>query len=205
MLNLFEKKRRRILAGAVLFAFLAAPPPDCGAKEETPALDESYLLQPGDRLQIKIYPEDEYIKGGSVEVSSEGSVTLPLVGKIEVIHKSVPEAEKAINEVLSADFLVNPQVVIEVLEYQKGSFVVLGEVVRPGTYDFPPGELKITLLRAISLAGGFSEIANIKKIKLMRKSTGETIQVNGEQIISGKEKDIVIRADDVIHVSESLF
>ena len=116
-------------------------------------LDSSYLLQPGDRINVKIYPEDEYFKGGEVEVSSEGNITLPLVGKISIGQKAVSEAEKIIDEILAADYLVNPQVVIEVLKYQVGSFVVLGQIVKPGKYYFPPGELKITLLQAIKSAG----------------------------------------------------
>ncbi len=168
-------------------------------------VDESYQLQPGDRLSIKIYPEDEYLKGGDVEVSSDGNITLPLVGKIAVSGKTVLESEKAIADVLETDYIVDPQVVIEVLKYQAGSFVLLGQVSKPGTYSFPPGDLKITLLQAVSMAGGFSDIANIKKIKVMRKKTGEVFQVNAEEIISGQKSDVDITADDVINVSESRF
>ena len=168
-------------------------------------VDKSYTLHVGDKLNIKIYPEDEYLKGGDVEVSSEGNITLPLVGKIAVAGLDVVKAEQTIAEVLSVDYLVNPQVVIEVLEYQASNFVVLGEVVKPGTYQFPAGVSRIPLLHAVSMAGGFSEVANIKKIKIMRKSTGETLRANAEEIISGRERDMEIVANDVIHVSESLF
>jgi len=189
-----------IVCGAGSFS----PSAWCGA-DKAVELDASYRLQSGDRLNLKIYPEDEYIKGGEVEISSEGNITLPLVGKIGVGEKSVIEAEKTINELLAIDYLVNPQVVIEVLEYRKGSFVVLGQVIKPGTYDFPPGELNITLLHAISLTGGFSDVANIKKIKIMRKTTGEVLNVNAQAIIGGDDPDIEIKPDDVIHISESLF
>lgn len=174
-------------------------------KDAAVGVDTSYLLQPGDRLNIKIYPEDEYIKGGEVEVSSDGNITLPLIGKIEVAGKNVLDSEKIIGDLLEADYIVDPQVVIEVLKYQAGTYVVLGQVTKPGTYSFPPGTLKITLLQAVSAAGGFSEVANIKKIKIMRKKTGDVLQVNAEDIISGRSSDVEITADDVVHVSESLF
>lgn len=174
-------------------------------KETKTEVDVSYLLQAGDRLNIKIYPDDEYIKGGEVEVSSDGNITLPLIGKIQVAGRNVLESERAIGELLEVDYIVDPQVVIEVLKYQAGNYVVLGQVTKPGTYSFPPGALKITMLQAISSAGGFSEIANIKKIKVMRKKTGDVLHVNAEEIISGRASDVEIKADDVIHVSESRF
>lgn len=190
---------------AVVFA---QQPPAAPAKSSGGTkieVDASYVLQAGDRILVKVYPEDEYIKGGEVEIGSDGNITLPLIGKIPVAGRNVQAAESAIAVLLEEDYIVDPQVVIEVLKYQAGSFVVLGQVAKPGTYNFPPGALKVTLLQAISSAGGFSDVANIKKIKVMRKKTGEVLHVNAEDIISGRQSDIEIRADDVIHVSESLF
>lgn len=172
--------------------------------------DESeslYRLQEGDRVLVKIYPEDEFIKGGEMKLGSEGVVTIPLVGKISVAGKTIDEAQKEIADVLGKDYLVNPEVVIEVLKYKKHSFSVLGQVKRPGTYEIPPGAKTVALLKGISMAGGFSDIANIKKIKVMRKSEGgnQVIKANAEAIIGGTEDDISLEAGDVVHVSESLF
>ncbi|MBI3317035.1 MAG: polysaccharide export protein [Candidatus Omnitrophica bacterium] len=169
--------------------------------------EESYLLRVGDRVRIKIYPEDDYIKGGEMEISSEGNVTIPLVGKVRVEGRSVIEAERAIAQILTQDYIVNPEVVIEVLEYKKLSVVVLGEVRKPGTYQFPSGQTKLSLLQAVSLAGGFSDIANIKKIRIVRDFDGkkEVLHANAEAIIKGNDPDIRLKAGDVINVSESLF
>ncbi len=169
--------------------------------------DDDYLLQEGDRLKIRIFPEDEFIKGGEMPVSSEGSITIPLVGKLSVTGKTVLQAERELAVILSRDFLVNPEVVIEVQKYKKVTFVILGQVKVPGTYDMPEGSTKLTLLQAISMAGGFSEIANIKKIKVVRKGPGknQVIRANAEAIISGKEEDVGLEPDDIIHVMESLF
>lgn len=173
--------------------------------ENAGEVDSSYILQTGDRIDIKIYPEDEFLKGGEAEVSSQGYVTIPLVGKIKAANQSVLDVENQIAEILAEDYIANPQVVIEVLQYQASTFAVLGQVSRPGSYELPVGGRKMTLLEAISTAGGFNDIANIKKVKIMRKSTGDVLRVNVENIISGNEQDIEILHDDVIHVSESLF
>jgi polysaccharide export outer membrane protein len=173
-----------------------------------PETEDTYLLQKGDRIKVTIYPQDEYLKGGEMEVSSEGNITLPLVGKISIAGKNVIEAEKAIARVIDADFLVDPEVVIEVLRHKENSIVVLGQVKKPGTYTFPEGGARMTLLQAIALAGGFSDIANIKRIKIVRRVEGrksKVIHANADAIISGKDTDVELASGDVVHVMESLF
>jgi protein involved in polysaccharide export with SLBB domain len=169
--------------------------------------NEEYVLHAGDRVNVKIYPEDDYIKGGEMQVSSDGNITLALAGKIPVEGKTVSDAEDAIAKILDADYLVNPEVVLEVLEFKQQSFVVLGQVKKPGTFQFPVSSTRLTLLEAISLAGGFSDIANIKKIKIIRSKEGnkDILQANAESIMSGDSQDIPIEPGDIINVSESLF
>lgn len=169
--------------------------------------NDLYVLRTGDKVHIRIYPEDDYLKGGEMEVSSEGNITLPLAGKIKVVGQTVIEAERSITKLLSADYLVSPEVVIEVLEYKKQNFVVLGQVKKPGTYQFPPGTSKLTLLQAMSMAGGFSDIANSKNIRVIRKTGAhkEVLRANAEAIIKGDDPDIELQAGDVINVAESLF
>lgn len=171
---------------------------------------EDYLIQPSDRIKIKVYPEDEYIRGADMQVSSDGNITLPLVGKVEVAGKTLIAAEKEIAAIIDKDYIVNPEVAIEILEYgtkTKSLVIVLGQVRKPGSYDFPPDKASMTLLEIISMAGGFSEVANVKKIKIIRKENGEkkVINANAEAIISGDSQDVELQSGDVINVAESLF
>ncbi len=200
-----DEKKTRLEIVLFLFGVLLLGASSNLYAEAGKEVDASYILQTGDRIDIKIYPEDEFLKGGEAEVSSQGYVTIPLVGKIKAANQSVLDVENKIAEVLAEDDIANPQVVIEVLQYQASTFAVLGQVSRPGSYELPVGGRKMTLLEAISTAGGFNDIANTKKIKIMRKSTGAVLRINVESIISGNELDIEILHDDVIHVSESLF
>ncbi len=170
---------------------------------------KAHRLEVGDKLRIKIYPEDQYIKGGDTEVSGEGTVTLPLLGRIQVAGLPLTDAEREITRLLAEDYLVNPVVVIELLTggaEGKLTVSVLGQVKKPGPVDYPVDK-KPTLLEVISMAGGFSEIANTKKIKVIRKTQGRTqvIHANAESIISGKDSDVEIEPDDIIHVGESFF
>ncbi len=172
--------------------------------------DKDYVIQTGDRIKITIYPEDDHIKGGEMEISSEGNITLPLAGKVTVAGKTAIVAEKEIAAILDADYLVNPEVVIEVTEKyaseEEKNVVLLGEVKTPGSQPFPKAG-RFTLLQAIAVAGGFSDIANIKKIKIIRggEEKGEVIRANAEDIISGKKPDIELEDGDIINVAESLF
>lgn len=170
-------------------------------------------IEVGDRVTVKIYPEDQYIKGGDMEVSSEGTITLPLLGRVTVQDLTIRQAEQKITEALAKDYLVNPVVVVEVAdrivekkEQAKKGLSILGQVQKPGSYDFPP-EGKMTLLEVISKAGGFTDVANTKNIKIVRKKNGKAnaIHANAESIIAGKDPDVELEPDDVIHVGESFF
>ena len=170
---------------------------------------KAHRIAVGDKMKIKIYPEDEYVKGGDVEVSSGGTVTLNLIGKVPAEGMTVAELEERLTQILARDYLVDPVVVVEVDQSQssKESLAILGQVQKPGTYDFPI-EGHLTLLQLISKAGGFTPIANVKNIKIIRKEKGEkakVIRANAEAIISGKQKDVELQPDDVIHVGESFF
>ncbi len=174
------------------------------------AKDKDYVIQTGDRIKITIYPEDDHIKGGEMEVSSEGNITLSLAGKMEVVGKTAIQAEREIAEVLDRDYLVNPEVVIEVVEKfasdKEKSVVLLGQVKSPGSHPFPKTG-HFTLLQAIAVAGGFADVANIKKIKIIRggEDKGDVIRANADDIISGKKPDIELQDGDIINVAESLF
>ncbi len=172
--------------------------------------EKEYVLQKGDHVKITIYPQDDLIKGATMEISSEGNITLPLVGKVTIAGKPAIKAEHEISEILDRDYIVNPEVVIEVIEKygaeKEKTIVLLGQVKNPGSHPFPKTD-RFTLLQAIALAGGFSEIANIKKIKIIRGGTekGQVIRANAEEIISGTKPDVDLEDGDIINVAESLF
>lgn len=176
-------------------------------REPVQQVDRNYKVQPTDKVSVKIFPDDQYVRGGQYEVTPEGNITLPLIGKFQIAGKTLSEASDALVEIIDRDYIVGPEVVIEMIGYKQETFVVLGQVQKPGTLNIPSGTQGFTFLQAISLAGGFSQVANIKKIKIIRQENGQRkiIRVNAESIISGESEDIVIKPGDVIHVSESIF
>ena len=214
-----EPSDKKTIAQAPIPAGTEAPTPESDTAESSDTGSSKTTkkkvdkIEVGDKVTVKIYPEDQYIKGGEMEVSSEGTITLPLLGRITMQGLTIPQAEQKLTEMLAKDYLVNPVVVVEVAdriiekkERAKKSLSILGQVQKPGSYDFPETE-KMTLLELISKAGGFTDVANAKNIKIIRKNNDKTtaIRANAESIIAGKDPDVELKPDDVIHVGESFF
>lgn len=167
---------------------------------------ENYKIGPSDLLDIKVFREDELNR--SLRVNQEGEVSFPFIGTIPVGGKSVIEAEKAIAVGL-ADFIKNPQVTIFVKEYSAKQVYVLGEVKNPGAIPLPT-ESGLTVLEAISLAGGFTPVAAQDRTRIIRSlpdGRTENLVIAVSLITRGgeKAKDLPLIPSDVVFVPQSLF
>lgn len=174
----------------LFFCSLCAVFPAFAQQEERPlpsaALD--YLLQPSDLLNVQVFQEENLKR--DVRVSQEYSITLPLIGKVDLKGKTLRQAEELIRQLYDRDYLVNPQVNVVVVEYAKRTVNVIGQVNQPGAVPFPQ-EQGLTLLDAISRAGGFSRLAQRTQVKLTRTNA------------DGKTDTYIINADDLIKGSSS--
>jgi len=164
-----------------------------------------YQLQPGDMVRVQVFQEPDLDR--ELRVSQEGQIALPMIGQVEVKNRALSAVEKNVRELYDRDFLVNPQVNITVLTYQKRAVNVMGAVNMPQAIEYPP-EQTLTLLDAISRAGGFNRFADRKKVLLTRTfSDGRTEKytINADQLISGTASERwVLLKDDVIFVPESV-
>ena len=162
-----------------------------------------YILQPLDLIQIKIFQEPTMDR--EVRISRENTVTLPLIGRISLASKSISDVEALLRDLYDRDFLVNPQVNVTVLEYSRRTVKVLGMVANPGEIDFPREE-GLTLIDAISRAGGFTRLAEKRKVKLTRKLDSgkiETFTIDADKLIEGdSEKTWILQTDDLVYVPE---
>lgn len=166
---------------------------------------DDYVLQPLDLLQIRIFQEPDMDR--EVRISREAVVSLPLIGRLSLKGMTIRQAEQHVAELYDRDYLVNPQINIVVLEYARRTVNVLGSVADPGEIEFPREE-GLSLLDAISRAGGFTRLADRRKIRLTRKledGTTENFVINADQLIEG-ESDTIWRleTDDLIFVPERL-
>ena len=181
----------------------AAPDATNAAEEAPPSAPADYVLQPSDLLRVQVFQEPDLLR--EVRVSQEYAVVLPLIGSIDLRGKSVRQAETMIRELYDRDFLVNPQVNLIVLEYATRTVNVLGSVNSPGAVLFPQ-ERPLTLLDAITRAGGFSRLADRKRVRLTRTHPDgrkETFTVNADQLMGGgSQRGWPLLVNDVIFVPE---
>ena len=178
----------------------AGDSPSIGSNVELVSL--KYVLRQGDVVQVKVYQEDDL--SCLSKIGKDGAITMPLLGSVQVLNKTIAEATKIVRELLARDYLVNPQVNLNVTEFSKRRFTVLGQVQRPGTYEMPLDD-SVSLLQAIATAGGYTRIANPKKITVQRQADAERklFKLNADALASDEAgKPFVILPDDVIIVGE---
>lgn len=165
----------------------------------------SYKIQPGDLIEITVFKEADMNR--TVRVSGDGTITFPLAGNIKVADLAVPEAEALLAHKLS-EFLVNPQVNTFIKEYGNKQIYVLGEVKKPGSIALP-AERRLTVLEAITLAGGFTELAAPDRTKVLRNASGQnqSLQVEISRITKQGDKsaDIFLEPNDTVFIPQSFF
>lgn len=247
-----------------------------------------YRIGVGDKIEIGVFGHEDLAK--VVEVRSDGTINYPWIGDLRVVGKTAAEIDVELTRILGKDYLVDPQVSVDVREYQsqwvtiigevrtpgkyvlkrnmrvidvlaeaggatkeageqilitrqssegaprqialdrnrlmsqdnqetniplqhgdilaigeRELFYIRGEVARPGPYQFESG---MTVLRAISYGGGFSQFANRKQVDILRsgaKGVQEKITVNVKAIEDGKKEDLPVRPGDTIIVPRRIF
>ena len=159
---------------------------------ETDVADsKQYLLGTGDMVRIQVYDEkDLYLEA---RVSDTGTISYPFLGELKVKGISLPSLEALITSRLKGDYLINPKVSIDMIEYRQ--FYVNGEIESAGGFPYQPG---LTVRKAISLAGGFKERASRDKIYIIHddSTTSEELKVT---------LDHAVRTGDIITVEQSFF
>ncbi len=184
----------------------AAISPDDAAKLTVPkdTYTEEYHVKPFDTIAVKVYQEEGL--SADYKVQKGGFIDMPLLRKVQVEGLTVYEIEEKVGSLLAKDYIVDPQVMISVKEFHAEKIIILGQVVKPGTYELSTEE-PITLLRAVSMAGGFTNIAAINNVKIVRLEHGKkvTMPIKANEIIDGKKEDIPLQPGDMVVVPESFW
>jgi polysaccharide biosynthesis/export protein VpsN len=160
-------------------------------------------LGPGDRFRLQIVGEPELPT--DYQVGADGTVTLPFVQRLEVAGLEPNEVAALVrSQLVAGKVLSDPSVIVTVLEYRSKRVTVLGQVQKPGSFTLEPG---MTLLQALSQAGGLTSLANVSRVNLTRTSQGKatTVVVNIEAIYEGNVEDIPLQPGDRVFVHERNF
>ena len=193
------------LAAAGTAAAQTAPP------EQKRALP--YRIITNDRLGVHVFQEDDL--GIISRVDAKGDITLNLVGPVYVWGKTLPEAQKAVEDAYrDGRFLVHPEVTLTVEEYAPREVSIQGQVKTPGRLSLPI-ETATTLSEIVSRAGGFTDTARgtaVRVTRILPDGTTKVFEVDVENVMKGKEKDkrkveeanMVLEAGDLIYVPERI-
>lgn len=174
----------------------------------------NYLINPGDTLQIEVVEDAELNR--SVLVTPDGRISFPFAGAVPAAGRTVGQVERALSTAMSSDFASPPTVFVSVasipeediptdVEGPTIDIYILGEVASPGPKAAPPG---VTVLQALSLAGGVTRFAATKRLQLRRRdpSTGReyVYPINYKAITEGArlEGNVMLGEGDVILVPE---
>jgi protein involved in polysaccharide export with SLBB domain len=163
----------------------------------------TYQVGPGDVLQIAFYAGGEKQEEFTGTVSPLGTLTSPLLGEIRVAGLTTYEISKSMTDSLAQDFFVDPQVLVSVKNYG-GQVWVVGAVKNPGPYAFSEG---LSALKACLLAGGFTDFASLRRVKVTRTVNGrpKAIAVDLTRIMQGKADDPPLLRSDRIEVPQRRF
>ena len=159
-------------------------------------------LGPNDVFEVRIYGHPELSQ--AYRVGPDGGILFPLIGQVAVKGKTAGQVASDIRGALAMDYLNSPQVSIFVKEYNSQKVSVFGEVSRPGTFPFADG---MNIIQAITMAGGFTNLASKDKINITRvvenREMRLTVEVNA--ILKGKAKNFGLLPGDIVYVPESIF
>ena len=151
---------------------------------------ESYKLAANDQISVTVFGEPD-LSLPKVRIAPNGTISMPLLGQIRVSGLTAAQVEEKITALLADGYLKKPGVTVSIAEYRL--FYVSGEVRKPGGYGYRDG---LTVQKAVSLAGGFSERAD---------RDGITITHEGSTTPTDAGLTDRIRPGDVINVKESFF
>jgi len=161
-----------------------------------------YLLGFGDVIEVKFFANSEYNE--VVAVRPDGKISLQRVGDISGVGMPVSELDKIITKTYS-EILVNPDVTVFVREFGGQQVYVMGEVNNPGAYTISKG---MSLLRAITTAGGPLNTARLNSVILVRADQNqniyaERVDLSPSNLKSLLEQDKAIQPYDLIYVPKS--
>ncbi len=150
-----------------------------------------YKLGSGDRVRVTVFGHEDL--SGEFEVDGSGNVSLPLIRNVTAHGLTVSELEQTIIDRLKPDYLKDPSVSVDVLNYRP--FYIYGEVNQPGSYAYVNG---MTVVKAIAMAGGFTYRAKKSRVGIIRANdASKTPQEAG--------RDTLVLPGDVIEVPERFF
>lgn len=162
--------------------------------------DDDYKIAPLDLLEISVFGVADLNR--SVQVSSSGMISLPLIKTVKAGGLTPNQLEQAIATKLGQTYLQSPQVSVFVKEYNSQRITVDGAVIKPGIF---PIVGKVSLLQAVALAQGLNSVADPSAVLVFRTVGDKRMaaRFDLQSVRTGKIQDPILAAGDIVMVDES--
>lgn len=162
------------------------------------AFGDNYIIGPGDVLDISLWRDDALTK--QVVVLSDGRISFPLVGEVTAGGKTIAGLKKEISDRLT-EYVPEPVLSIEVKQANSLVIYVTGRVNNPGRHAL---NSKVTVLQALSIAGGLNPFAKRSRIKVFRQEGDKTkmFPFDYDEVVDGENigQNITLNRGDVVVV-----
>ncbi len=169
------------------------------ASQASVANYQDYQVGPEDQLDIVVYGQDALNR--TLRVNGQGEIVMPLVGAVKVAGLTTPEIQRRLSDLYNANYLVNPQITVQVKEFRHQRVAVTGAVNKPGSYELIGPR---TLLEVLAMAGGITNQGQTASggaqagdvVNLIRHENaadlGKKTQTGAKQPIAPKSETMVI-------------
>ncbi|SHK67060.1 polysaccharide export outer membrane protein [Desulfatibacillum alkenivorans DSM 16219] len=174
---------------------------------------DEYRIGATDVLSLKVYAGGEQQIDMELTVSVQGTISVPMVGQVMALDRTVPQLEESIRIPLEKDYFVDPQVHIVITEYHSIHYYISGAVKNPGSYE---STSRLSLMELIAKAGGaLPERGNVAYL-LRSAATEVEASTDMNTLVSAKDpdkidlrrlldqgdlnNDVVLEAGDVVYI-----
>lgn len=170
-------------------------------QERASAAIQDYQIGPHDLLEIEVFRVEDFKR--KVRVNSRGNISLPLIGNVEAAGKTSQQLEVFIAEKLQENYLQEPHVSVFIEEYASQKVTLEGEVQKPGLYALNG---RTTVLQAIAMAEGLTNLANTSRVQLFRPDGQGRISsymLDIDAIRNGESHDPLVFGNDIVVVHKA--
>jgi len=171
--------------------------PDTGVVQSEKPGDD-YIIGSGDILDVSLWKDEAMTK--QVTVLTDGKIVFPLIGEVKAAGRTLGEVKQDMTERLK-EYVPEPVLNVDVKQVNSMIIYVTGRVTTPGRY---PVNTRVTVLQALSIAGGVNAFAKRSKIKIFRQEGNKTVTYpfNYDEVVDGEnlQQNIILKRGDVIVV-----
>jgi len=170
-----------------------ASPPSQAVSQTSP----EYQMGPEDVLRISVWENKELTL--DLVVRPDGKISMPLIQDVVAEGQTAAELANTIHDRLLT-YIKEPQVSVIVLQVNAPKYFVMGNVAKPGTYSL---RSETSVLQALALAGGFTQFASKRNIKLIRNTGGkqDSRRINYNDMIGDAgDGNYILKSGDTIVV-----